>query len=320
MEQTMVPQIDATNPNPTPDADAMALPNGSTMEQLQHVAKEMGITLDESGNVAGQPKAQPVPAPVEAQQPNPQPQAAQPPATPVEVPPKFQNADGTVNEEKLQKSTTSLEDRIAYFKQKEREYQQTQNRVNNPPPAPVQAQPQAFVPPQGLSPLEIQAAQDILADAQALGVKMTQAEAIVQARAQVRIAEARLNAEIQSTEDIRRELAESRMTQELSDLIKSDPSLLDQKVADAVLSIRQANPKMSYRDAFVHHLGQLELQKRTGQVQTPNPTGTTVRQPPTPVGPVTRVGPVVDVSNPKSLPDDVLLAEIRKIYPSFRNR
>jgi hypothetical protein len=322
MEQTMVPQVDATNPNPTPDAKAMALPEGSTMDQLRAVAKEMNIPLTPEGNIAEtQETAQPASEPKVESPPQAQVQAAPPAHAPAEVPKKFQNPDGTVNVEKLEKSTKSVEEMLAYYRGKEAEAQKAQNRVNNPPPNP-QA-PQTFVPPQGLSPLEVQAAQDILADAQALGHKMTQNEAILMARAQVRMNEARLNAELNATEDIRRELNETKLTTELQGLMNRDPELLTPQTADRLVELRnelrKQNPNASYRDAYVLHLGQLELQRRTGQVLTPNPTGQTVKAPPTPVGPVSRVQGSVDLSNPKALPDDILLAEIRKIHPNFRN-
>lgn len=318
MEQTMVPQIDASNANPNPDAAAMAL-TGDTATDLQNIAAELGVSVDASGNVVDkaqpQPQSQPAPAPVAAQPANPE------PPKPVEVPKKFQNPDGSVNEAAVEKSTKSVEEMIAYYKGKEREAQQLQNKVNNPPQPQTQTQQQPFVPPQGLTPLEIAEVNAILADAQALGKKMSDAEAIIQARSTIRLNEARLNAELAATADLRKEFEESRLTQELQDLLQKDPSFLNPETADSVVTLRnelrKTNPKASYRDAFVLHLGQLELQKRTGQVLTPTPTGTAARPPATPVGPVSRVLPT-NVGNPKAMDQNQLLAEIRKIHPNFK--
>ena len=319
MEQTVTPQIEAVNANPNPDAAALALPEGSLMDQLRHVAAEKGVALDANGNVV---ESQPEPQlkkhdPIKViHEPLPKADPA-----PVEVPQKFQKEDGTVDEAKLDKSITSLEERIAYFKAKEREYQTEQNKVNNPPKAVYQAPP----PAAGVTELEQRVAQDILADAQALGEKMTPNQALIQARSQIRLQEARLTAEVDSasrmTAEIRQELAEARMAQELEGLIKSDESLLDKNTADSVIAIRQANPKMSYREAYIHHLGVQDFQRRTGQVRTPTPTGQAAKAPPTPVGPVSRVNAApVDLRNPQKMTDEQLIAEIRKQHPGFRNR
>lgn len=329
MEQTVIPQIDGTNPNPNPDAVAMSL-TGDTATDLQNIAKEMGVQLDPSGNVVG--KA-PVAVPTPAQQAQPaaqgQPAVTEQPAPqenqPVAVPPKFQNPDGTVNEANLDKSTRTLEERIAKFRELEKTHSQLQNKANNPQvqEAVQQSQAPGFNVP--LSPLEIQVARDLIASHNAVGLQLSDAQAIAQARVQVRLQEARLEAERSTTEQLRRRVEDNDRRVELQDLANNHPELMTDEMAEKLWAIRQANPEINrsqtpWRDALIRHLGEMQLYGRASQVQTPNPTGLTAKAPPTPVGPVTRVLPQVDTKNPKNLSDDQLLAEIKKIHPNFRNR
>jgi hypothetical protein len=328
MEQVNVTNIDTTTPSSNPDAEAMAL-TGNTAVDLANVARELGIKLDANGNIAeAQPAQTSVATPAPQRAPAVvQPQAAKvetPAETNVQVPAKFLNEDGTPNVEKIEKSTKSVEEMIAYYKAKEREAQQTQNRVNNPAPAQqAQQYQQAPQAQQGfqLSEFERQAAIDILNDARALGIQMSEQQAILQARADIRMSEAKYAAEQNSIGELRRELGEQRMTAELKDLMAADPDLLTPAVADRVLAIRAENPAMrSYREAYIQHLGEQAIAQRTGQVKTPTPTGQTAKAPATPVGPVTRVQRTVDISNPSALSDAQLEAEARKMFPGIRLR
>ena len=320
MEQTMVPQIDASDPNPNPDAAAMAL-TGNTTVDLQNIAKELGVQADAYGNVI-EATAQPAPV-AEAPQVQPvaetpaQPQAVEQPKTSVEVPKKFQNADGTPNVEKIEKATKSIEEMVAYYKAKEREGQQLQNKVNNPP-APQTA------PPVVDQALEIRVANDILTETDALvkqGYQPAQAQALAVARVQIGLQEARYKAEVSATDDIRRELGENRMATELQTLLNNDASLLTPEVADRLIAIRNGDPKISYRDAYIQHLGEVEFNKRSGQVKTPTPTGQAAKAPPTPVGPVTRVQQTTtptDVRQMRDMPLKDLEAEVRRQFPGIR--
>lgn len=316
MDLVDIPQINGNGPSENPDAQALAL-TGNTAVDLANVAKELGVTLDAAGNVATEhTDAQPVAV-------TPTPRApAQPQAAPVkteaaaDVPAKFQNADGTPNVEKIEKSTKSVEEMLAYYRAKEREAHQAQNRVNNPAPnAPVTVAPQTTQ----LSPLEYQMAQDLIAEHSAQGINLDQRSAIAQARVMARGLEAKHAAEANMTESLRREVGEQRMTAELKDLMAADQDLLTPEVADRVLAIKQANPQMrSYREAYIQHLGEQAIAQRTGQVKTPTPTGQAAKAPPTPVGPVTRVQRTVDISNPHSMTTEQLEAEARKMFPGLR--
>ncbi len=305
----VIPQIDTNGPSVNPDAAAMAL-TGDTATDLANIAKEMGVKLDASGNVAkvqtpAQPTVTPSPVPVVAAE-----KAV--PAT--EVPAKFQNPDGTASVEKIEKSTKSVEEMLAYYKAKEREANQVQNRVNNPPPANQQP-----IPPQTtqLSPLEISMAQDLINEHAAQGINLDQRTAIAQARVMARGLEAKHAAERSMTEDLRREVTEQRLTVELKDLMAADENLLTPAVADRVLAIKQERGG-TYREAYIQHLGEQEIAKRTGQVKTPIPTGQTVKAPPTPVGPVTRVQATVSANNPEAMTNDQLEAAVRAAFPRYR--
>lgn len=335
MEQGMVPQLDASYPTTNPDAAAMAL-TGNTMADLANVAKELGVTLGPDGNPVEAPaQSAPVPAaqdPVQnivTEQETPAPaaqQTAEQPTEPVKVPAKFQNEDGSPNVEKIAKAEQNIDAMIERYKAKEREAQQLQNRVNNPPLAqPVQTvQPIAPVPvaPQ---PLELQVANDILTETQALinqGYQPAQAQALATARVQVKLQEARYQAEVSATADLRRQVEDTRRTQELKDMVEKDPALLSPEMVDTLWQVRQANPWLNnapepWKAALHFYRGS---QGHAQPVTTPNPTGQTAKAPPTPVRPVARVQPAADLSKPQNLTDDQLVAEIRKVYPGFRNK
>lgn len=319
MEQTMVPEIQVSEPSTNPDAAALAL-TGNTMQDLQSVARELGVQVDASGNVVESSEAQPAPVTPEPKaKALEQPQAAPKTdttqeATP-EAPKKFLNPDGSVNEEKLSKSSAALDEQIAKYRAKEREFHQVQNKVNNQ----AQQQVPTAVP---LSPLEIQMANDILAEAASQGLQLDQRFAIAQARVMARGLEAKHAAELNATQDLRQRVEDNERRRELQGLIDDDPQLMSPEMIDTLWKIRQERPWINqsptpWTDAYYHFRG---TQGRTGQVKTPNPTGTTAKAPPTPVGPVSRVQPSANTDNPKSLSDDQLLAEIKKIYPNFRGK
>lgn len=320
-EGTIVPQIDTNSSNKTNDiAPTVAALTGDTNADLAAIAREMGVKLDATGNVATT-TAVPQPVPVK---PSPVPVQAAPVQVEapkeIEVPKKFQNADGTVNEPNLDKSLMSLDEKLAAFKAKEREYSQRQNKANNPPQE-VRPTPQATQTPQNglqLTPFERQAAIDILNDAAALGIQMSEQQAILQARADIRMSEAKYAAEQSSVAELKREFSEQRMTAELRDLLQADPDLASPRVADRVLEIKEQMGFKTYREAYIQHLGEEAIAQRTGQVKTPNPTGQVAKAPPTPIGPVSRVQPTVNLENPNALSNDQLEAAIRQAYPKYR--
>lgn len=307
VEQRMIPQVDVVNSNPNPDADALKL-TGNTMADLQAIAKEMGVQVDSTGKVVGkdQPKETPVPPVIQQAQTVPQTQSA-----PVEnkdqtqeIPAKFQNPDGSVNEEKVAKSTASLDQAIAKYRAKELEFQRLQNKVNNPPPAvvnqPVQTQPAQPLP---LSQLEIQVARDLIAEHAAVGIQLPEAQAIAQARVQVKLQEARYQGELAATADLRQRLEDHERARELQGLVDEDPWLASDEAISALWQVRQENPWLNqapkpWEAAYTFFKGR---NGHGSQVKTPTPSGLTAKAPPTPVSPVARVQKTVNLKDTQAL-------------------
>lgn len=292
MEMSITPEVNVVDAVQNPDAQAMAL-TGNTMTDLQNVAKELGVQLDASGEIVE--KSQPVESPQESapvanklqQQPQPEPQAEV--ETKVEVPAKFQNPDGTANAEKVVKAEESLDQAIARYKEKEKEFSRLQNKVNNPQ---AQEQPSAPRLPSQLSPLEIQVAEDLIAESNALGKPMEQAHAIAQARVIAKIAEAKHRADFDLVADIRQRVEETERTNELQTMFKDHPELRDPSMVDKLVQIRNQYPEVNasktpWRSAFLVQKGLESL----SQVKTPTPKGGTAKAPATPVSPVSRVSP-----------------------------
>ncbi len=320
MDMTPVPEVNGASPMTNPDAAAMAL-TGDTATDLANIAKELGVSVDASGNTT------PIQATAQPAQVTPvtQPQAAEQPKTETAVPAKFQNPDGTVNEQRLEKSTQSIDEAIARYRVKEREFQQLQNKVNNPIAVPqVQVQP-AQVQPTQLTAFEVQIANDLLAESTAAGEPMKQAHAIAQARVIAKGLEAKYSAEMDATSDLRRRLEDNERSRELQGMIDGDPSLMSAEMVDKLWQVRQDNPylnqaKEPWKAAYTFFKGS---QTHGGQVQTPNPTGQTAKAPPTPVGPVSRVQQTVNLENVadiKTLTDAQLEAMTRQHFPGLRAR
>ena len=322
MEMTEVPQIDITNANPNPDAAAMAL-TGDNRQDLAAIAKEMGVSLDADGNVVEasvQPTPAQTPTPVKAVE-TAKSQAAEQPKTEILIPAKFQKPDGTVDEKRLEKSSASLDEAIARYRAKEREFQQLQNKVNNPPPG-QQHQAPASIP---LSPLEVQIARDLIAESAALGAPLSEGHAIAQAKVMSRALEAKYAAEMDATSDLKRRIEDNERARELQGLIDGDPRLLTSEMVDALWNIRQSNPYLNsapepWKAAYTFYLGQ---QTRGGQVKTPTPTGQAAKAPPTPVGPVSRVGQFVNLGDRtalEALRTEQLEALVKQEFQGFRGR
>lgn len=324
-EPQMVPEA---KPVETPFADSIQL-TGDTAKDLAAIAKEQGLEgvtdVNASGEIVQQAPTQPV------QQ---QPQAVEQPAQAIQtapqevpqqtkVPDKFLTPDGKVDVPKLQKSEENVDAMIARYRAKEREAQQLQNRVNNPQPQqaiPMQQVQQQSMHPQMLTPLEIQMAQDLIMESRSFGQEMPQAQAIALARVQARALSARYEADNQRSSELSRRLEESERSRELQGLIEKDPELLSPGMEDKLWQIRQDKPWLNnsptpWTEAYYVYRG-MNPKGHAGQVSTPTPMRPTVPQ--VPVGPVTRVQPKADVSNPASLSNEQLIAEIRKIHPGFR--
>lgn len=318
METTQVPQIDISEASKTPDAKAHAL-TGDTMADLANIAKELGQSLDLGQEAADAQPQEPVwktqERIAENQKGETQPVESK---SEVEVPEKFQKPDGTPDAEKIEKSTQSLEQVIAKYKEKEREFSKLQNRVNNAP----QAQGEVRLP-QPLSPLEVQIAQDLMTESKLLGAPMSEGHAIATARVQAKMMEAKYNADMSITEDLRRRVEDTERTNELQGMINENPELLQDSMVDQLVQIRQAfpwvnNSQTPWRSAYIVLKGTQPAQ----QVKIATPKGGTVKAPATPVSPVARV---TQNANPNTqeawgMGMDDLAALIRKQNPSFKGK
>lgn len=221
-------------------------------------------------------------------------QPATAPVTP--VPDKFKAPDGTVSEEKVVKSTVHAEEALAKYAEIERKLRQKQNEVAALKQGAPIPQPPAQVPANvQLSPFEIQVAQDYINESAALGYQMPQAQAIAQARVQIRLYEAAQAARMDSTESLRQRLDDADSRRELESIAANDPWVLSLKGIEALGKIRQERQHVNHSAtpwtaAYREYLADTVLQQRlSGQVQTPTPQAKAAQPPATPVNAVTRV-------------------------------
>lgn len=274
---------------PPPAAPAeLSFKAGDLQSDLAKIAAESGAVQPDKFAQQNPPVATEPVAAVEPEQP------ATAPATP--VPDKFKNPDGTVNEEKVAKSTLNAEQALAQYAEVEKKLRQKQNEVaalkNSPAPA-QQPQVQNF----NLTPFERQAAIDILNDAQALGIQITEQQAILQARSDIRMAEAKHRADLSVTADLRERIDLQDRNAELKAIAKSDPWVFSPEGIAKLESIRTTRNTPTWTAAYREHLADEAIQQRlSGQVENPTPTARTAKAPPTPVNAAQRV--VVKPSEP----------------------
>lgn len=235
----------------------------------------------------------PVVEPVKAQEPE---QSATTPATP--VPDKFKNAEGGLDQAKLEKSTFNAEQALTKYQDIEKQMRQKQNEVaalKLGSPVPVVPTPQAAPQNVQLSAFEIQVAQDLINAAAEAGQQMPQAYAIAQARVTVKMMEAKHSAELSMTEGIRQKLEDQDRRRELEAIAQDDNTILSPEGVEALTKIRMENPWVNQSPTpwqaahSIYLANQVRSQRLNGQVQTPTPTAKTAKAPPTPVNAAPRV-------------------------------
>jgi len=276
------------------------------------LAKDLAFLAKEQQQTQEPPKVENVTETVEPEQP------ATAPATP--VPDKFKNPDGSVNQEKVTKSTVSAEEALAKYAELERKLRQKQNEVAAlKSGAPVPAVPPSTPVPVSLSPFEIQVAQDLINEAAAAGQPIHQAHAIAQARVMVKMMEAKHSAEAQSLQSLNQKLEDQERRRELEVIRKRDPWVFTSEGIEKLTAIREEKGLPSWTAAYREYLADLKLaemmQDSGEQVQTPTPTGKTAKAPPTPVNPAPRV--VVKPSEPNyaAMSPDEINAHLAKMTP-----
>ena len=303
---------------------AVAVPEGFTPPAAAPAAftGQPGNLMSDLAALAAEQQPAPVTPPQEPPKEPEQPKtSATAPATP--IPAKFQNPDGTVSQEKIEKSTLNAEQAYERYAEIERKLRQKQNEVSalqKGAPIPVAPNPAPVSPAQvNLSPFEIQVAQDLINEAAALGYAMPQAQAIAQARVQVRLLEAKHNAEATRIEQIGHQLEDQERRRELEAIAKHDPWVISDEGFAALSKIRESRPHVnasktpwlaSYREFLADQVMQERL---SGQVQTPTPMGKTVKAPPTPVNPAPRV--VVQPTAPTLQTKEQVDAHVASLTP-----
>lgn len=311
--------VNPVNPTPPPAIPEFTGKPGNINNDLQALAEEMAV--NERAHKAKSEAL--VNAPIEPKAVEPE-QPATAPVTP--VPDKFVDAEGKPDTAKIEKSTLHAEEAYQKYQEIERKLRQKQNevaalKIGAPVPvAPVQA-PQNFQ----LSPFEIQVAQDLINEAAALGYQMPQAQAIAQAKVQVRLMEAKHSAEINMTQDLRNRLDEQDRRKELEGIKENDPWVLSPEGIETLSRIRETRPHVNasntpWTAAYREHLADQVLSQRlSGQVQTPTPTAKTVKAPPTPVNAAPRV---VQPSSPdiSKMSSDEISQYVRSLSPEAEQK
>jgi len=232
-----------------------------------------------------------VPEPVKAVEPE---QPATAPVTP--VPDKFKNPDGTVNEEKVAKSTHSAEEALQKYAEIERNLRQKQNEVAALR-QPAQTQPPANTIPVNvpLSPLAHAMAQDLINEAAAQGLTLDPRLAVAQARVMEKGLDAKHSAELSVTQDIRQRLEDQERRRELEAIKDQDPWVISPEGIETLAKIRESRPhvnasKTPWTAAYREFLAdQVMSQRLNGTVQNPTPKAVTAKAPPTPVNAAQRV-------------------------------
>lgn len=273
---------------------------------MANIAKELGVTEQPAQPVAQPPQAVVTLPPPTAPTVSPQevkpavqaPAAAAPVTPPADVPEKFRGADGKLDQGKLLNS----------YLEAEKALKKAQNAKAVPVEAPAPV-PQPVAQPQpvqtgGLSPLEFQVARDIFA-----GGGVSEANAIAQARVQVRLAEAARFAAAQeaqqSVSPFLERASESQRRSELEELAKSHPEVLTPQGHAELVRIREENPWINqspepWKAATLLLLGQRGL-GQAGTVAIPTPTGAQQTINPLPVTPSQPAANPIQLNTPEQV-------------------
>ena len=224
---------------------------------------------------------------------------ATPEATKVEVPEKFQKPDGSIDTEKLAKSTLSAEEALNKYLTMEKDLKRKQNelRVKDNPYL-AQPAPQAPTAPQ--IPVDVPFSQRVSQDIAAQGVDpalaqalspvliklFTAAEESAYERSQVRV------------NNLEQVSAENTTRQQVEAIGKRDPWVYTKEGSDALARILDEQPylwnaKDPYKAAYVHYKGnqsvasqsvpQVSTATPTARPSAPVPTGHAAAPAPTPV-------------------------------------
>ena len=235
---------------------------------------------------------------------------AQPPQAEVTpVPDKFKNPDGSLNVEKVAKSTVDAEAALQKYLTMEKELRKTQNSVSTlskgvPQPAHTEQQPPSSF------------AQQIEQDLKTAGAGEVLARLFEAAR------ETAYNQAMGEIGEIRQETELTKRQRELESIAKDDPWVLSPDGFDALSKIRQARPWINgsqtpWTEAYRQHLAdQVIASRQTGQVHNPTPKGLAAKAPPTPVNPAPRVSVQPAGPNLNQMSQDQITAHVKAMTPA----
>lgn len=311
-DASVIPEAGAMTPVATTVNVPLKATNDNVSGQWQEFLKDEGMKVDATGNAVPaattEPPVQPAPTPApQAEAPAvPAPTVETPAVTPPtaegqppaqgqapEVPAKFQDANGGLDEAKLEKSTVSIEARLAQYREKEKELTQKAQKASEKTPDSPPPQQQAQVTPAQTAMTLDQVTPQMIEESIAKNgqgnvimelMQMARSEGVAQATQQVQGTVAGLQGRIES-----RERAE-----ELTAIAKDDPWVFTDEGMKTLVSIRQSKPwlneapepwKEAYRDyKATQALGQSTVARLNPQVSTSTPQAQAGRVPPTPAG------------------------------------
>ena len=255
----------------------------------EDMAKDMAAIAQEQD----QPAQPDVPAglpqaaatePATVQEPTLTPESTQPAATPqaepkkaaVEIPEKFKGPDGALDQEKVLKSYFEAEKGLKRLQNQAHQQPQPANQPGN------QQQQQTPAIPANLTPFELQVAQDIFS-----GGGFTEQQAVSIARVQVKLAEAKHQADIAATfskvHQFEQTLEEQAHRSELESLAKNNPWVLTPQGQADLVKVREENPWLNqspqpWKAAALCLLGQQTLSKSGHHVPVNMPIPSGVQQ------------------------------------------
>jgi hypothetical protein len=272
-----------------------------------------------TGNKPAETEAVTEVKPLEATTPEAEPvQPEQPQATETEtkekavIPDKFRNPDGTVNQERIEKSTMDADTAYQKYREAEIALKQQMNKVNQVKNTTPVAQNEQQVQPEQQETQPNTFAAQIEADVKkhGLGAVLERLHSAAEQSAVVlmygKISNVLLETEL------------SQRQRELESIAKNDSWVFTKEGIDTLSKIRQDKPWVNgapepWKQAYKEHLADRAMKQMGGsQVQKPTPSGQTA--PATPVGPVShpKQTPKVDISN---MNKEQLDAEISKMDP-----
>jgi hypothetical protein len=293
----MVPQVGTMDAVVPPAPVEIDTANENFGRELAKIAAEQGMVIDPvTGNaVPAQTKATaPAPTPTPAPEATPTEPAAEtsppPEAVKTEVPAKFQDKDGNLDTQKLEKSTRSVEETLAKYREMEKELTKTMQSV-----AEHKKQAQAPAVPSAPSDPNRLTFDQVTPEMLKQGIEQNGADAVLRDLRSLYNesknaptpypADSALQERLSALEGM---VTAQARADELRAIAKADPYVFTDEGMAELVKIRQKHPHINqsaepWREAYLRFKGEQALNQSAPQVQTPNPTAKAGRVPPTPV-------------------------------------